>query len=285
MKRFLVYLSERPLIAVIMLIAYYLLVVLLHQEVSDFIINLVEGVPRNVYQTTVLLIGMFFLLIYLYIIIKNIIIRQWKKEILFYLFVSLLLLVLSFEIIIVHNIEIIHFAQYAGLAVLLYPLAKRFWDTIVWATILGFIDEAYQYLVLKPDGTDYFDFNDVILNVIGVGLGLLLIFSDGFYVYRMEIIKWYKSVTNISLIVLVIIIGILFFSSVIQLYPSVDGSDNYFVLVKVKEVGFWRFVNETIGRFHVVRPLEGIIIIVILTLFYSSMDRVARSIVLRTSPP
>jgi len=50
------------------------------------------------------------------------------------------------------------------------------------------------------------------------------------------------------------------------------------ILVKVKEEGFWRFVNPVIGRFHIVRPLEGTVIIALLLMFYSTMDRVAKSI-------
>ncbi len=282
MKGFLNFLSERAILTVIIIVIYYLLVVLLHQEVSDIIINLVKGVPRNVYQGIILGIGLIFLFLYIFLIVRNILIREWNRPIIFYFLVTILLVVLSFEIIIIHNIEIIHFAQYAGLSIFIFPLTRRFWDTIVWATILGFIDEAYQYLVLKPDGTDYFDFNDVILNIIGAGLGLVLIFSNGFEVYRAEIRKWYRSGTNIALMAFVIVIGLLFITSVIQIYQSEDTTNGYFVLVKVKETGFWKFVNSSIGRFHVVRPLEGTIIIILLMLFYSTMDRITRSILAKS---
>jgi len=283
MRSLLNYLNKNKLPAWGFLVIYYLLVVLLHQQVSNLFLNMFEGVPRNVYQTTVLLVGSVLLLIYVLIIIRNIIIREWRRMIIFYLFFSLVFVVLSFEIIIIHNIEIIHFAQYAGIAILLFPILRRFGDTVFWATILGFFDEAYQYLYLKPDGTDYFDFNDVILNVIGTGLGLILIFSNGFQIYRLELRKWYKSVSNISAMVFIIGICVLFFASVIQLYPSDAISENHFILVKVKDVGFWRFVNPTIGRFHVVRPLEGTIIIIILMMFYFTMDRVAKTLIIEKS--
>lgn len=273
MKRFLEFLNDRIILSLSLLIIYYLLVVLPHKEVSDFFIRLVDGVPRNVYQTAVLLVGLVLLVVYVFFVVRNILVREWKKNIIFYLFSTLLFVVLSFKIIIVHNIEIIHFAQYAGLAILLFPIVKRFGDTIFWATLLGFIDEAYQYLYLKPDGTDYFDFNDVILNLLGAGLGVLLIFSSGFYLLRIHRKKWYRSAVNITLIFLIIAVLILFQTSVISLYPSEDGSYCSFILIKIQETGFWKPVTSLDTRFHVVRPLEGTIIIILLLMFYSTMDR------------
>ncbi|MCD4680446.1 MAG: hypothetical protein K8S00_08675 [Bacteroidales bacterium] len=220
MKRFLEFLNDRIILSLSLLIIYYLLVVLLHKEVSDFFIRLVEGVPRNVYQTIVLSVGLVLLVVYVFLVVRNILIREWKKNIIFYFFFTLLFVVLAFKIIIVHNIEIIHFAQYAGLAILLFPIVKRFGDTVFWATLLGFIDEAYQYLYLKPDGTDYFDFNDVILNLLGAGLGVLLIFSSGFYLLRIHRKRWYRSEININLIFFIIAVLILFQTSVIFLYPQ-----------------------------------------------------------------
>jgi len=224
MKRFLNFLSDRTILTILLVVVYYLLVVLLHGEVSDLFIRTVKGVPRNVYQGIVFSIGAFLFILYIFLIIRNISIHEWKRSTIFYFSFTLLFVVLSFEIIIVHNIEIIHFAQYAGLSVLLFPLLKRFGDTVFWATILGFIDEVYQYLYLKPDGTDYFDFNDVILNLLGAGLGVILIFSSGFYLFRLHWRKWFGSAVNITLLLLVIVVLILFHTSVISLFPPADGS-------------------------------------------------------------
>jgi len=278
MKRFQIFLSERTVLAVLLITVYYLLVVLMHEQISNFFIQLVEGVKRNVYQRAVLSVGLVFLVIYVFFIIRNIIIRQWKRSIIFYLFFTLVFVVLSFQVIIVHNVETIHFAQYAGLAILLYPIVKRFGDTVFWCTILGAIDETYQYLVLNPLGTDYFDFNDIVLNLIGGGLGVLLLFSTGFYIFRTERKAWYKSLVNIALIVLTIAIGILLLTSTIQYYPAEDGTAGHLILIKEQLDGFWKEVPSLNTRFHVLRPLYGMIIIILLGLFYSSMDRVVKSI-------
>lgn len=94
----------------------------------------------------------------------------------FYFLVTVALAVAAFRTLLVMNIEIVHFPQYAILAVLLFSITRRYSDTIALATIGGVLDEAYQYFVLYADRWIHFDFNDAILNAIGAGLGLVLVF-------------------------------------------------------------------------------------------------------------
>lgn len=93
-----------------------------------------------------------------------------------YLGVFVLLAIFSFQTLLVMNIEIVHFPQYAIFALLLYPITRRYGDTAILATLGGILDEAYQYFFLYGDRGIHFDFNDVILNSIGVGFGLAIVF-------------------------------------------------------------------------------------------------------------
>ena len=72
------------------------------------------------------------------------------------------------------NSEAIHFVQYGILALLLIPLVRRCGETIVLVTLLGILDEAYQYWVLHGDWGVYYDFNDVVLNLLGAAMGVLV---------------------------------------------------------------------------------------------------------------
>lgn len=94
----------------------------------------------------------------------------------FYFVATVAIALLSFHTLLVMNIEVVHFPHYAILAVLLYPITRRHTDTIILATIAGLIDEGYQYFHLYADRGIHFDFNDVILNTIGAGLGQVLVF-------------------------------------------------------------------------------------------------------------
>lgn len=94
-----------------------------------------------------------------------------------YLAITILLAIVSFKTLLVMNIEVVHFPQYAILAIILFPVTFRFMDTIILTTLGGLLDEAFQYFCLYADRGIHFDFNDVILNTIGAGFGLVLLYT------------------------------------------------------------------------------------------------------------
>lgn len=67
--------------------------------------------------------------------------------------------------------EAVHYLQYAILTVLLFPLARRIGAAMLWATLIGVVDEAHQYWVLHPDWGVYLDWNDIVVNAIGALVG------------------------------------------------------------------------------------------------------------------
>lgn len=77
--------------------------------------------------------------------------------------------------------EAVHFLQYALLTWLIYPLARRIGESMLWANLVGMVDEGYQYWVLHADWGIYLDWNDIVVNVVGTligGLCLALAFGD-----------------------------------------------------------------------------------------------------------
>jgi hypothetical protein len=82
----------------------------------------------------------------------------------------------AYTLLMIANIELIHFPQYAlmtGVLLLGGNPASVSWVTAVAA---GVADEAYQYLVIYAGRPDtYLDFNDMVLNAIGVTWMVLLI--------------------------------------------------------------------------------------------------------------
>lgn len=80
-------------------------------------------------------------------------------------------------------VETIHYLQYALITLLfawsLDPRRERWplleiWLIVFWLSVL---DEAYQYLSLTARQGTYFDFNDLLLNQLGVLVGLLLYYG------------------------------------------------------------------------------------------------------------
>lgn len=272
MKALILWLSRRRLVNIILLISYFLVVVLPHEEVGLLTVQIFGHFSRNTYNLIILLIGTIGLLIYLIPIYKNIKEGRDKQLKLFYLFLTILLVVLTFNTLFVINIEIVHFLQYAIMAILLFPLTMRYGETLYWATLLGAIDEGYQYFYLSPHRTDYYDFNDVVTNLLGAALGLvfLRIFDLGKIGIPWQ--KWYKSVPLWTTVILTIGFSILYYCQLVFIYPSKSGEISIFTLVKVVPEGFWSVVHPNV-TYHVMMPGEGIVWVFVLILTYYGLDR------------
>lgn len=77
--------------------------------------------------------------------------------------------------LLVANIELIHFPQFALLASLLLAAGLTGPSAFLAATASGVLDETYQHLVIYAGvaGT-YFDVNDIVLNAIGAAWGVVI---------------------------------------------------------------------------------------------------------------
>ncbi|MDD1717385.1 MAG: hypothetical protein LUQ45_03950 [Methanoregulaceae archaeon] len=86
--------------------------------------------------------------------------------------------VLAHQYLIVANIEVIHFPQYAIPAAVFLGGGLSPLGSWLAATFCGVIDEVYQHLVIYAGvpGT-YLDYNDMILNAIGAAWAIVLLQS------------------------------------------------------------------------------------------------------------
>jgi hypothetical protein len=89
-----------------------------------------------------------------------------------YLSAIVLALVLHHFLLFEMNIEVIHAALYAGLAVVLFPFTRRPGATLILSLPIMMLDEWYQYRVLYPHYVQYFDFNDILMDMLGGALAL-----------------------------------------------------------------------------------------------------------------
>ena len=153
--------------------SYFIWTVVNHQRIGSLLANTFNINDPGSYNRVFLQFGVLFLGIYLAATIPFYV-RGKRYLALGYLFLAITLTAACVPWLIVVNSEMIHFAQYALLGVLLFPLVRSYWLTVVVGTLLGAIDEGIQYWVWTPD-MHYFDFNDVLFNLLGTVLGVLLI--------------------------------------------------------------------------------------------------------------
>jgi hypothetical protein len=89
--------------------------------------------------------------------------------------IGLALIVATAQMLIVLNgVEDVHYPQYALMAYVLargLPTLEGAW---LGSTILGGVDEGYEFVALPRGTPGYFDWNDVVLNAIGSAFGIVI---------------------------------------------------------------------------------------------------------------
>lgn len=262
------WLSKYKAVNIVLLGIYYLLAVLPHEQVGVFISkNVRKPIGLEAYDRMMLQIAIGGLLLYGIVVIWNIIKKPKQYLTLFYLIANICFASASVYALFVLNIEAIHFFQYGLLALLLFPLLRSYSATMFWGTLLGAIDEAYQYFYLSPDRTDYFDFNDVILDLIGVAFGLILIRSFNPSIPKIK--SWLNKPIAVTSIGIALLTGLLHLMGWLRFYPD-ESAKEAFLLVKKIPTDFWSKVPPNIV-FHIVEPLEGIVAITLLLVFFAGL--------------
>lgn len=258
-------------LAFLILLIYFLFVVLPHEQVGILISKIFRPIGRDNYNLTLTCISLFGLGIYLFKIYK--LHKQYSNILIpIYLFTAIILAVICFKVLFVVNVEAIHFLQYLVFAFLCFPLFSNYNLALFYTTLAGSIDEAYQYFYLAPEKNKYFDFNDVIIDMIGGVFGLLLVRSLGRAIHKYNFKEFIKSKHSIFIGSLVSVFILLYIIGYFRIYYEPTDLVAKFWLVTEKAKGFWSQIPKS-GPFHIITPLEGSLIISGLFLFFSQIYR------------
>ncbi len=270
MLAFYQWLRQHRLVNWVILIAYFLIVVLPHEQVGLFISKLFKGVPLESYNATILGLSISLALLLLIPFILRIKKLEKKQTLIFYTAATLLLITFCLHTIIIFNVELIHVFQYAVFAILAFPLFEHYTLTLIMTTLFGAYDEAYQYFWLSPERTDYYDMNDVIFNTLGGGVGLLWIKSYEIQQMRLGWKKWITSLpVLLFMLTIITILGLILFG--VMSYGPSDSVDPLWSLVREMPEGFWKSLRKGEIVYHITLPLEGLCYILLLWLFYSRL--------------
>jgi hypothetical protein len=257
MQNFLKWLGRNKLIAILLATATYLSIVTFHDEITVLAIKIRRDIGRELYNSYIFyfFLGLLlFAIIYIsYRILKSE--GKWLKTGLATTITALM--VLSFRYLMTYNIEAIHFVEYMLVALLLLPVLRSYGETVFWVTILGLLDELFQYFFLVPT-FDYFDFNDNVLNLLGAGTGAVLVFILNPGVVEIKSFRWYRSPAIITGLGMILLFILFMSTGIMTLNPVGETGTNWFSLNRgtMPEGEFW---NEAYpGRwFHILQPWEG----------------------------
>lgn len=274
MSKWLTWASDHKAAHLVLLLTFYLLVVLPHEVIGLFIASLFFEHGRPFFDQTMLIFSVALFSLCAFALSKRIIQHPHRGRLMLYLLVNMILAILCFTVLFVVNVEAIHFVQYAIFAILVFPIVRNYFQAHTWATLAGTFDELYQYTILSPElQTKYFDFNDVVIDMVGAGFGLIAIRA---YNPRVILHSWndFKK-TKLFKLLLILLVGlVLLFAFGFASYHPADSS--YFVLVKEEIPWFWNLVTHHIHPdiiFHVLTPLEGIVLIIMILWFFIGIEK------------
>jgi hypothetical protein len=167
---------SKTVAARILPLIYFLTVFLPHHPFSYWLDNVfIKPVGFHSVQHIADIASWILLAVVAAVCIRIAILHRWNALRHFSVMILLVLLMYATDYyLIVNNIERIHYPQYAFLALLL-GVSLRGETLIFFGTAFAeFLDEFLQY-AMDPMKTNYLDFNDIVLNILGAAAGVVLL--------------------------------------------------------------------------------------------------------------
>lgn len=272
MKRWIDFLQANRNLNFLLALLYFVLVVAPHKRFGTFLNKTIVGglgidnntaEGRQEYNLYAISIAVILLVTLLYFFIRNSRKLPDRKKIWGFMMLNVIMAILIVESLFVVDIEFIHFPQYAFFALLTFHLIGNYRSTLVWATLAGMVDEAYQYFYLAPKDTSHYDFNDVLTNLVGAVFGLLFLRSMN--IKERSVFNLRKATFWFGIIAIFVLVCTFHMTDVLSIYPS-DAHD-YHILRKMP-TAFWTKIHPNV-TYHIVRPIEGILMTIGLWFLYS----------------
>ncbi len=273
LNTFIFWLQSRRLVNLLIVFAYFAFLVAMHGPM----VNLSVWAERNLtIETYNILIAVIFLS--LLVLVGSFVLRQLATNKqdqalkLFYLLATVLLFIAHSRFMFDSNIEAIHSLEFTLLAFLIFPLTKRFGAAIFFTLPFMLFDEWYQSMVLYPDWNDYIDLNDIMTDTYGCALTMLLLMIAGIKGSRNIKPLWQRP-EFITLVLGVVAVLVAVKLCFIAPYASDTCSNTLLIMNnRLTPEPFFRAHPTHHISYHVMKPLEGLIAICSLHLFYFGLD-------------
>ena len=267
------WLGAHRFINLLLIVAYFLFIYFMHDPVVHLSIWVMNFFSLPVYNKVVIAVCVLLLILFSVFLVSQLNQRRdnFKLKVA-YLFITLTLILIHFRTMFEMNIEIIHIFEYPLLAFLLFPLTRRFGATVLFTIPSMLLDEWHQYIVLYPAYVDYFEFNDVVLDIYGCGLAVVSMLICGVEGQK-QIKSLWKRTEFISLFAFLLLVIIAIKLCIVSIYAVDKCNNTLLVLNRIPDVqSFWRQYPGRDVIYHVMQPVEAFIFIPLLTFFYFGLD-------------
>ena len=203
----------------------------------------------------------------LYMLLKT---KECRNRKLFFLLITSLLIALHYTFLFEMNIEVVHVLEFTLLSVLLFPLLGSFGASVAFTLPFIFVNEWYQYVVLYPGYIQYFEFNDVVIDLLGCGMAMIFLWIGGAKPKPVSV--FWRKPEVVFLISVNLLFVVLLATCVFAFYPDGNCNTTFLVLNQLQNPHlFWQ--THVYGAvYHVMKPVEGLVIINGVCLLFACMD-------------
>lgn len=272
-ERCVVFLERNRLLNSILIVLYVLVILHGHDFFVQLSIKAMNRVSLPVYNGLVMGgiigIGLFLLGYTLYSLKRNT--TFWKQKLLL-LFGCFIYLSIHISVLFEMNIEIIHVMEYIILSFLLFPFTRSIGATLIFALPIMIVDELNQYLVLYPGYNKYFEWSDIVMDIIGSGMLLLLLNIAGLRLRKRDKVFWYRQEFRV-LLFLCICMFVGWLTGTLATTTAESKSNTLFVFNRLSQPEqFWQIHAFTGAQYHVLWPWEGTVLIILTYAIFAFYD-------------
>ena len=279
-RAFLLWIRKHPRAAWLTLLIYTAIAIFPHERVQTLFGNLAKQIGRSNLYTVMAVIsiaGGIWLSSVVLLSLRN---KPQAGTIALFWSITVALIALTWRLLTVNNVELVHYPQYLPSGMLLLALTYSPVESLAWVTILGGLDECWQYWGLHPGWGIPYDFNDIFMDLLGGALGILLAiaFLDYGTQRQLPITDFLRHLIRrrgVALVIAIVISGIVLWSGGwMLLYEDKSNPRYWFALSRLLPKGFWFFDPSWGPRtIHTLSPVEGPLLILLTLGIYSLLDR------------
>ena len=255
-----------------LVLAYAAFILFAHDHFVQLSIRVMNALTLPVYNSVVAMLvgvggGAFFVVLLLFLQKET----NYRGRKLGYLVAILILLVLHQLFLFEMNIEVIHAMQFAVLAMLLFPLTQRFGAAIIMSIPFMILDEWHQFQVLYPTYVQYFEFNDMLMDILGCSLLMCGLWIMG--VRELPSARpWYLRAE--AMVVAVLAVGALLAMTtcIIVPFPQDACATTWLVLNTLPDpTALWQTHAFTGRVYHAMQPVEGMVVVMVVAVVMMGM--------------
>ncbi|MGE0635925.1 MAG: hypothetical protein AB7G44_09525 [Bacteroidia bacterium] len=269
------WLKHRKALNILLVFIYGVSLIFFHDFFVRLSVDAMNNLSLPVYNKVVLFVslcgGVMVLASLLYMLYKT---TKNRNRKLFFLLATSLLIALHYKFLFEMNIEVVHVLEFTLLSVLLFPLLGSFGASVAFTLPFIFVNEWYQYVVLYPGYIQYFEFNDVVIDLLGCGMAMVFLWIAG--VKPEQKSAFWQKPEFVFLLSVNLLFLLLIATCLLTFYPEGRCPNTFLVLNQLKNPHlFWQ--THVYGAvYHVMKPLEGLVAVNFVFLLFSRMDFVAQ---------